>query len=176
MRISFEVRAGLVMRQIHHWTALVFVAAIAIHLARVFFTGAFRRPRELNWVIGVGAAARSRSRTGSPGYSLPDDLLSGTGLRIVYSVVLSVPFIGPWLAFLFFGGEFPAPDLLAALFVLHVLFLPALLIGADRRRTSASCGTRRTRSSAGRGPRRGQRRRAAVLAGAVVPLGSGCSS
>src|SRR5581483_11561557 len=53
VHLSFDVRAGLVMRQIHHWTALVFLAAIVAHLCRIVFTGAFRRPRELNWIIGV---------------------------------------------------------------------------------------------------------------------------
>jgi ubiquinol-cytochrome c reductase cytochrome b subunit len=129
MRLSFEVRAGLLMRQVHHWTALVFLGAIAIHFARVFFTGAFRRPRELNWLIGSGLLILALGE-GISGYSLPDDLLSGTGLRIIYSAVLSIPFIGPWLASLVFGGAFPTLDALSRLFVIHVLFLPVLLIGA----------------------------------------------
>ncbi|HEX2221466.1 MAG TPA: cytochrome b N-terminal domain-containing protein, partial [Candidatus Limnocylindria bacterium] len=85
MELSFEVRAGLVMRQVHHWAALVFVAAIVLHMARVFFTGAFRRPRELNWLVGIGLLTLALAM-GLTGYSLPDDLLSGTGVRIVYSV------------------------------------------------------------------------------------------
>ena len=104
--ISFKVRAGLVMRQIHHWAALVFLAAIVVHLCRVFFTGAFRRPREINWIIGVTLLLLAMGN-GFTGYSLPDDLLSGTGLRILFSIVLSIPFIGSWLAFLFFGGSYP---------------------------------------------------------------------
>jgi ubiquinol-cytochrome c reductase cytochrome b subunit len=127
LRLSFEVRAGLVMRQIHHWSALVFVAAIALHTCRVFFTGAFRRPREVNWLVGIGLLLFSIGM-GFSGYSLPDDLLSGTGLRIAYSVMLSVPFIGPWLAFLVFGGEFPTEGIISRLFVMHVMLLPALLI------------------------------------------------
>ena len=107
LRISFDVRAGLVMRQIHHWAALIFVGAIIAHLMRIFFTGAFRRPRELNWVIGVTLLI-AVVFNGFSGYSLPDDLLSGTGLRIAYSIALSVPIVGTWLAFLFFGGEFPS--------------------------------------------------------------------
>jgi ubiquinol-cytochrome c reductase cytochrome b subunit len=78
--ISFEVRGGLLMRQIHHWAALIFVASICVHLFRVFFTGAFRKPRELNWLIGVGLLTLALLE-GFAGYSLPDDLLSGTGLR-----------------------------------------------------------------------------------------------
>ena len=92
LRLSFEVRAGLVFRQIHHWAALLMVGAVAVHAARVFFTGAFRKPREVNWVLGVLLLLLTLG-IGFAGYSLPDDLLSGTGLRIAYSVVLSIPFI-----------------------------------------------------------------------------------
>src|SRR5205807_5319475 len=105
IRLSFGVRAGLVFRQIHHWAALVFVAAIVTHMSRIFFTGAFRRPREINWIIGVTLLTLSIYE-GFAGYSMPDDLLSGTGLRIAYSVALSIPVIGTWIAFLAFGGEF----------------------------------------------------------------------
>jgi ubiquinol-cytochrome c reductase cytochrome b subunit len=126
LRLSFDVRSGLVFRQIHHWAALVMVGAVAVHASRVFFTGAFRKPRELNWVIGVSLLLLTLG-IGFVGYSLPDDLLSGTGLRIAYSVVLSIPVIGTWMAFLLFGGEYPSPDLLPRLFVLHVMILPALI-------------------------------------------------
>jgi ubiquinol-cytochrome c reductase cytochrome b subunit len=128
MRISFEVRAGLVMRQIHHWAALVFVASIVVHTMRVFFTGAFRKPREINWLVGIGLLLLAIGM-GFTGYSLPDDLLSGTGLRIAYSVLISIPFVGPYLAFLVFGGEFPTEGIISRLFVLHVMLLPALIIG-----------------------------------------------
>ena len=128
MRISYEVRAGLVMRQIHHWAALVFVASIVVHTMRVFFTGAFRKPREVNWLVGVGLLLLAIGM-GFTGYSLPDDLLSGTGLRIAYSVLISVPFAGPYLAFLVFGGEFPTEGIISRLFVLHVMLLPAVIIG-----------------------------------------------
>ena len=128
LELSFDVRAGLVMRQIHHWAALVFLASIIAHLCRVFFTGAFRRPRELNWMVGVTLLLLAVVN-GFTGYSLPDDLLSGTGLRIFYSIFLAVPVIGTWLAFLFFGGEFPAHDIIGRLFVIHVLLVPAVIIG-----------------------------------------------
>src|SRR5919109_3040101 len=127
MELSYDVRAGLVMRQIHHWAALVFLAAITVHILRIFFTGAFRRPRELNWLVGIGLLTLALG-LGLTGYSLPDDLLSGTGLRIIYSGVLSIPFIGPFLAFLVFGGEFPTETIISRLFVFHVMLLPALLI------------------------------------------------
>jgi ubiquinol-cytochrome c reductase cytochrome b subunit len=126
--ISFGVRAGLVMRQMHHWAALVFIAALVVHLCRVFFTGAFRRPREINWMVGVTLLLLSIAN-GFFGYSLLDDLLSGTGVRVGYSIAMSVPVIGTWLAFLFFGGEFPAVQFIPRFFVLHVLLLPALIVG-----------------------------------------------
>jgi ubiquinol-cytochrome c reductase cytochrome b subunit len=128
LRLSFSVRGGLLMRQVHHWAALVFVAAIVVHLCRVFFTGAFRRPREVNWLIGIVLLLLAMGE-GFTGYSLPDDLLSGIGLRIFYSVVLAVPLVGSWAAYLLFGGEFPAPDIISRLFVFHVMLLPALLLG-----------------------------------------------
>jgi ubiquinol-cytochrome c reductase cytochrome b subunit len=127
VRISFDVRAGLVMRQIHHWAALVFIGAIVLHLCRIFFTGAFRRPRELNWIIGVTLLILAIFN-GFTGYSLPDDLLSGTGLRIAYSIALSVPLIGTWIAFLIFGGEFPAQQIISRLFVIHILLIPAIIV------------------------------------------------
>jgi ubiquinol-cytochrome c reductase cytochrome b subunit len=127
LRLSYEVRAGLVMRQIHHWAALVFVAAIVAHLVRVFFTGAFRKPREINWMVGVTLLVLAIGM-GFTGYSLPDDLLSGTGLRIAYSAVISIPFVGPYLGFLVFGGEFPTEGIISRLFVLHVMLLPAVVI------------------------------------------------
>jgi ubiquinol-cytochrome c reductase cytochrome b subunit len=125
--LSFDVRAGLLMRQIHHWAALVFLAAIVAHLARVFFTGAFRRPREINWVVGVTMLILAIVN-GFAGYSMVDDLLSGTGLRIAYSIVLSMPFVGSWAASLLFGGQFPGAQITSRLFVLHVMIVPALII------------------------------------------------
>ncbi len=128
LHVSFDVRAGLVMRQIHHWAALLFIGSILVHMLRIFFTGAFRKPRELNWMVGLTLFLLALGN-GFTGYSLPDDLLSGTGLRIAYSVLLSIPFIGPWSAFLVFGGEFPSDDIIPRLFVIHVLIVPALIVG-----------------------------------------------
>jgi len=128
VELSFDVRAGLVMRQTHHWAAIVFIAALVLHMMRVFFTGAFRRPRDLNWMVGVTLFLLAFFN-GFTGYSLPDDLLSGTGLRIAYSIALSVPIVGSWMAFLVFGGEFPAQDIIPRLFVTHVLIVPLLILG-----------------------------------------------
>jgi len=126
LNISFDVRSGLVMRQIHHWAALLFLGVIVVHLMRVFFTGAFRKPRELNWIIGLTLLTLGLF-AGFSGYSLPDDLLSGTGLRIAYSVALSIPVVGTWLAFLVFGGEFPFGNIISRLYVIHIMLIPALI-------------------------------------------------
>jgi quinol---cytochrome-c reductase cytochrome b subunit len=128
VRISQDERFGLVIRQIHHWAALVFVMAIVLHVSRVFFTGAFRRPRELNWIVGVTLLLLTLAN-GFLGYSLLDDLLSGTGLRIAYSMAESIPVIGLWTASLFFGGEFPTTSMIPRMFFLHVFVVPAAIAG-----------------------------------------------
>lgn len=125
--ISFDIRGGLIMRQIHHWAALIFVAAIMVHLMRIFFTGAFRKPRELNWLIG-NVLFILAILEGLFGYSLPDDLLSGTGMRITEGVLLGIPLVGTYASFFLFGGEFPGNDLIPRLFTLHVLLIPALMV------------------------------------------------
>ena len=131
MRISFDVRAGLLIRQVHHWAALVFVASIALHMFRVFFTGAHRRPREINWVIG-GLLLVLALAAGFSGYSLPDDLLSGSGLRITYSIVLSLPLAGEPLVNLLFGGEWPGTEIISRLYAVHVVLIPAAIVGCSR--------------------------------------------
>ena len=125
--ISFDVRGGLLIRQMHHWAALIFVAAIAVHMFRVFFTGAFRKPREFNWIIGVGLATLALA-AGFSGYSLPDDLLSGNGLQIARGIVQSIPIIGTWGAFLLFGGEYPGTDFISRLYGIHILLVPGLIL------------------------------------------------
>ncbi|NKX93175.1 cytochrome bc complex cytochrome b subunit [Sanguibacter hominis ATCC BAA-789] len=127
LHLSFEVRGGLLMRQIHHWAALLFMASIVTHMMRVFFTGAFRKPRELNWVVGftlmiLGLLA------GFSGYSLPDDVLSGNGLRIADGVAKSIPIIGAYASYILFGGEFPGEHIIPRLFTVHILLIPALIL------------------------------------------------
>jgi ubiquinol-cytochrome c reductase cytochrome b subunit len=126
LQISFDVRGGLLVRQIHHWAALIFVAAIGIHMIRIFLTGAFRRPREVNWMIGVMMFALAAAE-GFLGYSLPDDDLSGTGLRIAASVVESIPVIGTYLMFFLFGGQFPGTVWVHRFYIMHVFIIPGLL-------------------------------------------------
>lgn len=128
LNISFDVRGGLLMRQIHHWAALVFVMAITVHMLRIFFTGAFRKPRELNWLIGFTLFVMALLE-GFCGYSLPDDLLSGTGLRIADGVVLSIPIVGTYVSFFLFGGQFPGDVVIQRLFTIHILLVPGLILG-----------------------------------------------
>jgi ubiquinol-cytochrome c reductase cytochrome b subunit len=127
MRLSFEVRGGLLLRQIHHWAALIFVVAIIVHMFRIFFTGAFRKPRELNWAIGVLLAILAVFE-GFLGYSLPDDLLSGNGLRIASGIVLAIPVVGSYVSFFLFGGEFPGESFIPRIYTIHVLLLPAIML------------------------------------------------
>jgi ubiquinol-cytochrome c reductase cytochrome b subunit len=136
--ISFEVRGGLFVRQVHHWAALMFSAAIMVHLARIFFTGAFRRPREANWVIGSLLLILSMFE-GYFGYSLPDDLLSGIGLRAALSsITMAIPVVGTWMHWALFGGDFPCGGLgyqcsadgvlLPRMYALHILLIPGIIL------------------------------------------------
>jgi ubiquinol-cytochrome c reductase cytochrome b subunit len=127
--ISFDIRGGLLMRQVHHWAALLFVASIGLHMLRVYFTGAYRKPREINWLIGFVLFILAMAE-GFTGYSLPDDLLSGNGLRIIDGMVKGIPVVGTWISYLLFGGEFPGVDIISRLYVLHILILPAILVAA----------------------------------------------
>ncbi len=125
--ISFEVRGGLLMRQIHHWAANIFMAAIVAHLLRVFFTGAFRKPREFNWILGILLVTLGLVE-GLFGYSLPDDLLSGTGLRITSAIIQAIPLVGTYISFFLFGGAFPGVGFIPRIFTLHVLLIPGAFL------------------------------------------------
>ncbi|WP_201296032.1 cytochrome b, partial [Nocardia sp. CY15] len=128
LNISFEVRGGLFVRQVHHWAALLFAASIIVHLFRIFFTGAFRKPREANWVIGSLLLILAMFE-GFFGYSLPDDLLSGTGLRAAFSgITISIPIIGTWMHWLMFGGDFPGDIIIPRLYIAHVLLFPGIIL------------------------------------------------
>ncbi len=126
LNLSFDVTAGLLVRQMHHWAADIFLGAILAHLARIYFTAAYRRPREINWLVGVTLLLLAIVN-GYLGYSLVDDLLSGAGLRIGYAILLSVPVIGPWLAFISLGGTVPSPATIPHMYDLHVFLVPVLI-------------------------------------------------
>ncbi|MDQ3423160.1 MAG: cytochrome b, partial [Actinomycetota bacterium] len=128
VELSFDVRGGLLMRQMHHWSAMLFIAAMTVHMLRIFFTGAFRKPREINWLIGLSLLMLGIVE-GFAGYSLPDDLLSGTGLRIAEGLMRSIPVVGTYISFFLFGGEFPGDDFIARIYTVHVLLLPGLILG-----------------------------------------------
>lgn len=127
LEISFDVRGGLLMRQMHHWAAMIFIAAMMIHLLRVYFTGAFRKPRELNWVIGCLLLLLGTIE-GFTGYSLPDDLLSGTGVRAADGFLKATPVVGTYMSFFLFGGEFPGDQIIPRLYAVHILLIPGLLL------------------------------------------------
>jgi len=125
--ITFDVRGGLFVRQVHHWSALLFMLALTIHMFRTFFTGAFRRPREVNWVIGILIFLLGCFE-GLMGYSLPDDLLSGAGLRITAGLVMSIPVVGTWSSWLLFGSEFPGTEVIPRFYTIHILLIPGILL------------------------------------------------
>src|SRR5579859_1822440 len=128
LNITFDVRGGLLIRQIHHWAADLFMAALIIHMLRVFFTGAYRKPREINWLIGIGLFSLGLIE-GLFGYSLPDDQLSGAGLRIFEGILQGIPIVGTYIAFFLFGGGFPGHDIVPRMYIIHVLLVPGILLG-----------------------------------------------
>ncbi|MDX6344683.1 MAG: ubiquinol-cytochrome c reductase cytochrome b subunit [Trebonia sp.] len=127
LNISFDIRGGLLMRQIHHWAALMFMVAIMAHMLRVFFTGAYRKPREINWLIGIGLFTLGMLE-GLFGYSLPDDQLSGAGLRILAGVLEGIPIVGTYAMFFLFGGQFPGTQIIPRMYILHVFLIPGLIL------------------------------------------------
>src|SRR5215468_5803258 len=127
LNITFDVRGGLLIRQIHHWAADLFMVAIMAHLLRVFFTGAYRKPREVNWLIGITLFALGMVE-GLFGYSLPDDQLSGAGLRIFEGVLQGIPIVGTYVAYFLFGGAFPGTAIIPRMYIIHVLLIPGLIL------------------------------------------------
>ncbi len=127
LNISFDIRGGLLIRQIHHWAADLFMVAIMAHMLRVFFTGAYRKPREVNWLIGIVLFTMGMIE-GLFGYSLPDDQLSGAGLRITEGVLQGIPIVGTYGAYFLFGGPFPGNSIVPRMYILHVLLIPGLIL------------------------------------------------
>jgi ubiquinol-cytochrome c reductase cytochrome b subunit len=127
VRLSHDVPGGLLMRRIHRGASHLFIGAIVLHFLRILLTGAFRRPREVNYHLGIllllGAVL-----SGYTGHNLPFDVLAGTSLRVAYSFLLSIPWVGEQVALWVFGGEFPTGDLIPRMFAVHVFIMPALLV------------------------------------------------
>ena len=124
LNISFDVRGGLLIRQVHHWSSDLFVAAVCLRLVRVFFRGRFR-PRK-NWLIWVGLLPAGML-AGWSGAILPDDMLSGGSLSLLSGVTLSLPVVGTHLVMLIFGGSFPGHAIIPRAYWVHVVVLPAVL-------------------------------------------------
>jgi ubiquinol-cytochrome c reductase cytochrome b subunit len=127
LTLSLETPGGLLVRQLHHWSALLLPAAIILQLLVMFFTGGFRRPRRGSWVllflIFVVVLAGGWS-----GYALPDDMLSSSGLRIVQGILLGIPVVGTWMSAILFSGEFPG-SIIENLYPIHILIVPVVLVG-----------------------------------------------
>jgi ubiquinol-cytochrome c reductase cytochrome b subunit len=136
LSISFDVRGGLLMRQIHHWAALLLPAALIVQMLVTFFTGGFRRPRLFGWVL-LFLVILVALIGGWSGYALPDDMLAGTGLRIVEGIVLGIPVVGTWLSAILFGGEFPG-QIIEHLYPIHVAIIPVVLMGLVALRARAA--------------------------------------
>jgi ubiquinol-cytochrome c reductase cytochrome b subunit len=127
MALSFETPGGLLLRQLHHWSALLLPAAIVMQLLVMFFTGGFRKPRRGSWVLLFLVFVLALAG-GWSGYALPDDMLSSSGLRIVQGIVLGIPVVGTWIASILFGGEFPG-RIIENLYPIHILVVPVALLG-----------------------------------------------
>jgi ubiquinol-cytochrome c reductase cytochrome b subunit len=123
--ITFNVRGGLLVRQVHHWSAGVFVAAVCLRLLRVFFRGRFSGRALARWLIWV-ALLPLGMLAAYTGTILPDDGLSGGSLSVITGVLLSVPVIGTHLVFWIFGGAPPGNQIIGRVYWAHVLVLPAL--------------------------------------------------
>jgi ubiquinol-cytochrome c reductase cytochrome b subunit len=149
--ISFNVKAGLLIRQTHHWAADVFVASIVLHLMRIFFTGAYRKPRELTWIVGL-IMLFTALLEGYLGYSLVDDLLSGMGLAIGYAVALSIPVIGGPFGLLIWGAPFPGGHVFESrMYIAHVFLIPMLIATLIAVHLALVAARHHTQFRAGRG-------------------------
>ena len=126
LHITYTVPFGMFIRRLHHWAAHLFVASIGLHMLRVFFTGAYRNPRELNWVVGTGLAVLAMGAAYT-GYALPFDEFAATATSIGYNLTVSVPLVGDFFGEIIFGGEFPTSATIPRLYFLHVLIIPAAI-------------------------------------------------
>lgn len=127
LEVSFDVRGGLLARQVHHWATLIFLAAVCLHLLRLFFTAAYRRPRGLNWLIWVGLLVLGMA-AGVTGAILPDDMLSLGSLSLIQGITQSIPVLGTYVTGLLFGDGFPGERIVPLFYLLHVLVVPVIMI------------------------------------------------
>ncbi|MFB6206132.1 MAG: cytochrome bc complex cytochrome b subunit [Haloglomus sp.] len=118
-----DLRFGFFLRSLHRWSAQVMVAAVFLHMLRVYFTGAYKEPRELNWIIGIVLISLTMV-FGYTGYLLPWDQLAYWAGTIGVNMALSIPLAGEWVAQLLFGGFTLSQATLQRMYILHVFFLP----------------------------------------------------
>lgn len=128
VRLTHDVNAGLLVRRVHRAASHLFIFATLAHFARIVLTGAFQRPREPNYHIGLALLLLAVA-TGWVGHNLPLDTLAVTSYRIFYAMALSVPWVGDPVALWIFGGEFPTTQMISRFFSVHVLWLPLTITG-----------------------------------------------
>ncbi|MDO8643749.1 MAG: cytochrome b N-terminal domain-containing protein, partial [bacterium] len=127
-RITYEIQFGWIIRSLHKWSSYLMIIAVIFHVFRVFFTGAYRKPRELNWMVGCGILGTVLF-FGFTGYSLVFEQLSYWGATVAANITQNVPLLGDFLARFLRGGESVADNTLTRFFVFHTMLLPITLIG-----------------------------------------------
>ena len=118
--ITHEVRFGWFIRSLHKWSAQFMIVALILHMLRVFFTGAYRRPRQLNWCIGFLLLGTTLT-FGFTGYSLVYEQLSFWGATVATNLAEAVPFVGPFIAHFLRGGPEVGENTLTRFFILHII-------------------------------------------------------
>jgi menaquinol-cytochrome c reductase cytochrome b subunit len=126
--IQHDLTLGWLVRGMHRWGASVFIILMFMHMGRVFLFGAYKYPRELNWIIGVLLLATGLFE-GLTGYLLPYDQTAYWATVVAININGTAPFVGPYLATLLRGGAEIGPDVLARFYSLHMLLVPGALIG-----------------------------------------------
>ena len=121
--ITHDVSFGWVIRSVHKWAANLMIIAVILHVMRVFFTGAYRKPRELNWMIGCGILACTLF-FGFTGYSLIYEQLSYWGATVAANITQNVPLLGDFLARFMRGGDSVEENTLTRFYIFHIALLP----------------------------------------------------
>lgn len=123
-----EVGFGVIVRGMHHWGASLVIVILFLHMLRVFFTGSYKKPRELNWMVGVMLFFVMLG-LGFTGYLLPWDNKAYFATAVGLQIANTVPLIGPYIAKFLQGGDIVGATTLARFFAIHVFFLPGALMG-----------------------------------------------